>query len=88
MQPTPISKHHHTREEREHIASHGKDEHWARRLRGVALAMSGLSPTEVARSQGVGAQTLRDWIVACNEDGAEGLRRRPRGGIAIPVAAV
>ena len=79
MPLTLISKHYHTREEREQFASHGKDEHRARRLRGIALAMSALSSTEVARLPGVGAQTRRDWIVACNEDGAEGLRPRPRG---------
>lgn len=80
MKALPISKHHHTREELEHLARNCKDAHWARRLRGIALAMSGLSRTEVARSQGVGLQTLRDWIQIYNMWGAEGLRPLLRGG--------
>ncbi len=80
MRPVPINENHHTREELEHLAKNCKDKLWERRILGVALAMSGLQRTEVARSQGVGAQTLRDWICLYNEGGVEGLRPQPRGG--------
>ena len=49
MKAFSINKHQ-TMEELEHLARNCKDAHWARRLRDIALAMSGLSWTEVARS--------------------------------------
>ena len=78
MQAIPINEHHHTREELERIARNCKDEHWSRRIRGIIMAMSGLSRTVSAGSQGVSAQTLRDWIMMYNAHGVEGLRPRSR----------
>ncbi len=41
-----------------------------RRMRAIALAMEdGLSRAEVASGAGVGARTLRDWIVRYSADG-------------------
>ena len=82
MKALPINENHHSREELEHLARqcNGNEQHKARRIRGILMAMSGLSHKEAARSQGVGAQTLRDWVLAYNKDGVEGLCPRPRGG--------
>ena len=44
------------------------------------MALSGMSRTEAARSQGVSAQTLRAWIIMYDRAGIEGLRPCLRGG--------
>ncbi len=52
-----------------------------RRMRAIALVMEdGLSRAAVASGAGVGARTLRDWIVRYNADGLDGLRDAARPG--------
>ncbi len=50
MKAIPSNKYHHTREELEQIDRKCKDEHCSCRIRGIVMAMYGLSRTEVARS--------------------------------------
>lgn len=44
-----------------------------RRLLAIAEIYDGRSRTEAARLGGVGLQTLRDWVLAFNAEGASGL---------------
>lgn len=66
MKALTINENHHSREELEHLAKQciRYEQHKARRIRGILMAMSGLTRTEAARSQGVCAQTLRDWVLS------------------------
>ena len=80
MFPLPITNRSHTTEELEQFARECKDEHWARRLRAIAMALRGISRTEIGRAQGVGTQTVRDWVILYNEGGVDGLRPLSRGG--------
>ena len=60
MFPLPITNRSHTAEELEQFARECKDERRARRLRAIAMALRGISRTEIGRAQGVGTQTVRD----------------------------
>ena len=76
----PILNRSHTAEELEQFARDCKDERWARRARAIAMVLRGVSRTEVGRAQGVGVQTVRDWVILYNRGGVDGLRPLPRGG--------
>ena len=52
----------------------------ARRLLGIANALSGMSRTEAARCAGMDRQALRDWIIRYNEHGVAGLSDNWNGG--------
>ena len=58
-----------------------------RRLRAIARVLAGEeSRSEVARRAGVDLQTLRDWVRRCNEEGADGLKNRPRSVLRIQLS--
>ncbi len=73
MKGTAINKHHHITKELDQFVSKCRNECWARKMRGISMALSGMSRTEAARSQGVSAQALRAWIIMYNMVGIEGL---------------
>ncbi len=50
-----------------------KDAAQGRRLLAVAEIYDGGTRTEAARIGGVGLQTIRDWVLAFNREGAAGL---------------
>ena len=56
-----------------------KDSDQTRRLLALALVLEGHSRSAAARQTGMDRQTLRDWVIRYNAEGAAGLcdRRRP-----------
>lgn len=52
----------------------------ARRLAGFQLFQRGLGPTEIARRLGAPVSTVERWARRFREEGAEGVRDRPRSG--------
>ena len=52
----------------------------ARRLLGIANALSGMSRADAATSAGMDRQTLRDWVIRYNAHGVAGLCDRWEGG--------
>ncbi len=55
------------------IAKLTKDAAQGRRLLVLAAIYDGGTRTDAARIGGVGLQTIRDWVLAFNQDGPEGL---------------
>jgi putative transposase len=55
------------------LAKGSADGAQVRRLLAVAAIYDGASRTEAARLGGVGLQTVRDWVLAFNADGPDGL---------------
>jgi transposase len=53
-----------------------KDAAQARRLLAIAAVLDGASRTEAARIGGMDRQTLRDWVIRFNDQGADGLINR------------
>ena len=51
-----------------------------RKARAIIMVLLGFSCTVAASSQGVGAQTLWDWIIAYNTDGVDGFLSGPNRG--------
>ena len=63
------------------MAKKSKCKDHRRRLRAIARVLAGeASRSEVAKRARVDVQTLRDWVRRYNEEGAHGLRNRPRSG--------
>ena len=63
------------------MAKKSKCKDHRRRLRAIARVLAGEeSRSEVAKRAGVDLQTLRDWVRRYNEEGADGLKNRPRSG--------
>ena len=56
------------------VAKTTKDAAQGRRLLALAEIYDGGTRTDAARIGGVGLQTIRDWVLAFNADGPEGLR--------------
>ncbi len=54
-------------------ARHAKDAAQTRRLLALAAIYDGASRGDAARIGGVGVQTVRDWVLAFNAQGPEGL---------------
>src|SRR5215470_19327272 len=55
------------------FAQRAKDAAQARRLLAIAAVLEGASREEAAKIGGMDRQTLRDWVVRFNEQGADGL---------------
>ena len=63
------------------MAKKSKCKDHRRRLRAIARVLAGEeSRSEVAKRASVDLQTLRDWVRRYNEEGADGLKNRPRSG--------
>ena len=58
-----------------------KDAAQARRLLAIAAVLDGASRTEAARIGGMDRQTLRDWVIRFNDQGADGLINIPSPGL-------
>jgi transposase len=61
-------------------ARRAQDSRQACRLLSIAMVLEGASRADAARAGGMDRQTLRDWVIRYNEDGAAGLLDRPRPG--------
>src|SRR5580700_7309937 len=59
------------------LAKQVKDAGQARRLLAIAAVLDGASREEAAKIGGMDRQTLRDWVIRFNEQGAEGLINKP-----------
>ena len=55
------------------VAKRAKDGAQARRLLAIASVLDGASRTEAAKIGGMDRQTLRDWVIRFNDQGADGL---------------
>src|SRR5690349_9630564 len=55
------------------FAQRAKDAAQARRLLAIAAVLEGASREEAAKIGGMDRQTLRDWVIRFNEQGADGL---------------
>src|SRR5215467_12022544 len=53
----------------------------ARRLLAIAAVLDGASQEEAATIGGMDRQTLRDWVIRFNEQGADGLINIPSPGV-------
>ena len=56
----------------------------ARRLLAIAAVLDGASREEAATIGGMDRQTLRDWVIRFNEQGADGLINIPSLGLSRP----
>src|SRR2546423_2889555 len=63
------------------FAQRAKDAAQARRLLAIAAVLDGASREEAAKIGGMDRQTLRDWVIRSNEQGADGLINIPSPGI-------
>src|ERR1700740_1358364 len=63
------------------LAKQAKDGAQARRLLAIAAVLDGASRTEAAKIGGMDRQTLRDWVIRFNEQGADGLISIPSPGV-------
>src|SRR5207302_2995263 len=63
------------------FAQRAKDAAQARRLLAIAAALEGASREEAAKIGGMDRQTLRDWVIRFNEQGADGLINIPSPGM-------
>ena len=55
------------------LAKRSDDADQTRRLLALAVIYEGGSRTEAGKIGGVGRQTVRDWVLAFNEEGPDGL---------------
>jgi transposase len=62
-----------TADEVRRLAKQAKDGAQARRLLAIAAVLDGASRTEAAKIGGMDRQTLRDWVIRFNDQGADGL---------------
>lgn len=62
------------------LARKSKDTRAARRLLALAAVYDGASRSEAAKAGGMDRQSLRDWVIAFNARGAEGLHDAKRCG--------
>ena len=63
------------------LAARAKDAAQARRLLAIAAVLDGASRTEAAKIGGMDRQTLRDWVIRFNDQGADGLINIPSPGV-------
>ncbi len=63
------------------LAQRAKDAAQARRLLAIAAVLDGASREEAAKIGGMDRQTLRDWVIRFNEQGADGLINIPSPGM-------
>src|SRR5437667_11691176 len=63
------------------FAKRAKDAAQARRLLAIAAVLDGASREEAATIGGMDRQTLRDWVIRFNEQGADGLINIPSPGV-------
>src|SRR5258707_2665584 len=63
------------------LAQRAKDAAQARRLLAIAAVLDGASREEAATIGGMDRQTLRDWVIRFNEQGADGLISIPSPGV-------
>src|SRR5216684_6393384 len=63
------------------FAQRAKDAAQARRLLAIAAVLEGASREEAAKIGGMDRQTLRDWVIRFNEQGADGLINIPSPGM-------
>src|SRR2546430_11135394 len=63
------------------FAQRAKDAAQARRLLAIAAVLEGASREEAAKIGGMDRQTLRDWGIRFNEQGADGLINIPSPGM-------
>src|SRR5205807_8426462 len=63
------------------FAKRAKDAAQARRLLAIAAVLDGASREEAAKIGGMDRQTLRDWVIRFNEQGADGLINIPSPGM-------
>ena len=63
------------------LAKQAKDGARARRLLAIAAVLDGASRTEAAEIGGMDRQTLRDWVIRFNDQGADGLVNIPSPGV-------
>src|SRR5262245_48507180 len=59
------------------FAQRAKDAAQARRLLAIAAVLDGATREEAATIGGMDRQTLRDWVIRFNEQGADGLINIP-----------
>jgi transposase len=62
------------------LAQRAKDAAQARRLLAIAAVLDGASREQAAKIGGMDRQTLRDWVIRFNEQGADGLINIPSPG--------
>lgn len=62
------------------LASRCKDANQVRRLLSLAAIREGRNRSEAARIGGMDRQTLRDWVIAFNQSGPQGLINRKAPG--------
>src|SRR5262249_55372983 len=70
------------------FAQRGKDAAQARRLLAIAVVLDGASREEAAKISGMDRQTLRDWVIRFNEQGADGLINIPSPGMPPKLSAI
>jgi transposase len=63
------------------FAKCAKDAAQVRRLLAIAAVLDGASREDAARAGGMDRQTLRDWVIRFNEQGADGLVNIPSPGV-------
>ena len=63
------------------LAKRAKDAGQARRLLAIAAVLEGASRAEAAKIGGMDRQTLRDWVIRFNDQGADGLINIPSPGV-------
>src|SRR5207247_11433130 len=63
------------------VAQRVKNAAQARRLLAIAAVLDGASREEAAKIGGMDRQTLRDWVIRFNEQGADGLINIPSPGM-------
>jgi transposase len=59
------------------FAKQAKDGAQARRLLAIAAVLDGASRAEAAKIGGMDRQTLRDWVIRCNDQGRGGVINTP-----------
>ncbi len=79
MRAIPIENHY-TIKELEYFAKKCKNHRVERKARAIIMVLLGFSRTVAARSQGVGTQTVRDWVLAYSAEGLDGLQPAPNQG--------
>jgi transposase len=62
------------------LACKSKDTRAVRRLRALAAVYDGSSRSQAAKAGGMDPQSLRDWVIAFNAHGPEGLHDAKRSG--------
>jgi len=63
------------------LAQRAKDAAQGRRLLAIAAVLDGASREQAAKIGGMDRQTLRDWVIRFNEQGADGLINIPSPGM-------